>query len=282
MFTNCNSCGALVDLDDHMKCPNCGASLQNTDVEKHKELEYREKLADVKQKELDVLHSAERLKEKQASNNRRYNNPSYNNYQSSRQTYKKKNGGVAKTIAMLFFIVCIFVVLFCYLAVLGIKEEYGSVDNFVNEFQEELNSPTEPEKLEDVKVYVGLNEVAETVNYSVICDGYEEWIYDPNDVFAKYRQPAAGNRFVRFHFIIENTSDSEIYTDEEYVVSADGFQCEKISLTQDAEDSQIQDVRLASGLKTAGYIYREVPIDAKEITLKYGEWVHITFPLEIE
>ena len=26
----------------------------------------------------------------------------------------------------------------------------------------------------------------------------------------------------------------------------------------------------------------EVPIDAKEITLKYGEWVHITFPLEIE
>ncbi len=282
MFTNCNSCGALVDLDDHIKCPNCGAPLENKDVEKHKELEYRKRLADVKQRELEVLHSAERLKEKQAANNRQSNySRQYNNYQQPKQTYKKKKGGFAKTMAMLIVLVTIFVIMFTYLGVLGIKEEYGSMDKFMDEFQSEMND-VKPELKEDVKVYVGFNEPAQTLKYSVTCDSYEEWIYPADDYWADYRQPSAGHRYVRFHFVIENTSDDTIYVNKEYVVSADGFQCEKASLTDEAADSQIKRVDLAPGLKTAGYIYRKVPIDAKEVTLQYGEWVNITFPLEIE
>lgn len=84
--------------------------------------------------------------------------------------------------------------------------------------------------------------------------------------YDEFSKPKDGYKFIRAYFEFENTNSYDCY------VSSYDFQCYADGSVTDeyifGEDYLNGDT-LSSGRKTAGYLYYEVPSDAKEIELEY-------------
>lgn len=256
MKVRCQYCNNVFDLNENSKCPECGAEINQKDIEEYKKLEYREKLIEIEQKELDIRKNEHKLEK----DKRIYNE----------QIKQKK---AQKNFISIYIVVIIF--LFVIIPVGGFLISVAS--DTINTYEEISQKKEEPV---DVETVVSFNEKAQMLQYSIICDKAEEWVYDTDDAIKKYCQPKEGYKHMRFHFIIENTSDKTYYDRKDFIVSTDGFECEKIGiLTDEANASMLDDGELSAGLKKQGYIYREIPKDAKEIKIQYGEHVTINVSL---
>ena len=112
-----------------------------------------------------------------------------------------------------------------------------------------------------------LKETVSTSTYSVICDNYEE--------FERYSKPTSGYKYIRFHFIIENISDEEIYDNVPVRAIADGIQCERANFS---DKKVLPNLNIMPGAKNDGYIGFEIPENAELIDIKYGNYItiHIT------
>ena len=84
--------------------------------------------------------------------------------------------------------------------------------------------------------------------------------------YDEYTTPKDGNKIIRAYFEFENTNNYDCY------VSSYDFQCYADGSVTDEYifgDDNLNGDTLSSGRKTSGYLYYEVPSDAKEIELEY-------------
>ena len=84
--------------------------------------------------------------------------------------------------------------------------------------------------------------------------------------YNEFSAPKSGNKVIRAYFEFENTNDYDCF------VSSASFQCYADGSAADDyifADDYLSTDTLSSGRKTAGYIYYEIPSDAKEIELEY-------------
>ena len=119
-------------------------------------------------------------------------------------------------------------------------------------------------KIQEVMTQGNLNEPVSTSTYSVTCNGYEE--------FEKYSKPTNGYKYMRFHFTIENISDETIYSDEALMLLVNGVQCERARFS---DVKKLKEAYIIPGAKIDGYIGFEVPENASNVEIKYGEYITI-------
>ena len=144
------------------------------------------------------------------------------------------------------------IILFVISISMAIKEQLG----FNNENQED--------KTQAVVVQGEFNQPVNNSVISVTCDKYEE--------FERYSKPTQGYKYMRFHFIVENVTDEEIYDDEKIRVLVDGIQCERVSFS---DVKQLPETYIMPGTKIDGYIGVEIPEDATDAEIKYGDYITI-------
>lgn len=84
--------------------------------------------------------------------------------------------------------------------------------------------------------------------------------------YDEFTKPKDGNKVIRAYLEFENTNNYDCY------VSSYDFQCYADGSVADDyyyADDYLSGNTLSSGRKTSGYLYYEVPSDAKEIELEY-------------
>lgn len=106
--------------------------------------------------------------------------------------------------------------------------------------------------------YVG--DVADTGKVNITFLSAEEYTSDN-----QFMQPKDGNIYYRIGFEVENTDSSDTYISSfDWECYADGYSAEQTYF-----DDESIDATLSPGKKTKGYIFFEVPSDAKEVVLEY-------------
>lgn len=86
--------------------------------------------------------------------------------------------------------------------------------------------------------------------------------------YDEFTKPKDGNKVIRAYFEFENTSSTDCSVGSSYFQCyADGSAANEFFFSNDSDLSML--LSLSSGRKTAGYIYYEIPNDAKEIELEY-------------
>lgn len=84
--------------------------------------------------------------------------------------------------------------------------------------------------------------------------------------YNEYLGPKDGYKIIRAYFVFENTSSTDKYVGSfDFDCYADGVSVDKYYYGDDTMSSQ----NLSSGRKLEGYVYFEVPVDAKDIEIEY-------------
>ena len=126
------------------------------------------------------------------------------------------------------------------------------------------NENDKENEVKQVMVQGNFNKAVSNNVLSVICDEVEE--------FKKYSKPTPGYKYIRFHFIVENVTDIEIYDDEPIRALVDGIQCERVSFS---DVKKLPESYIMPGAKIDGYIGFEIPEDATRVEIKYGDYITI-------
>ena len=251
MKVKCQYCNSFFNLDKNLKCPVCGGEISQKDIDEYQEIQKKRESINISQKELDVRKKKYKFEEK-----------------IKQEKTRKK---IVSTYLKILFVI------FIGLPILSAAIEVTSeMITQYEEIAEEQNKPV------DVATTVSFNEKAQMVNYSIICDKVENWVYDQKDFTQSMALPKPGYKHVRFHFILENTSDERLYNYEDvFTVSSEGYQCDKVLyLTDEANAHKWKStLDLAPGLKKEGYIYRIFPENATEANIQYDGLVTINVPL---
>lgn len=122
----------------------------------------------------------------------------------------------------------------------------------------------EESQIKEVMAQGDFNEPVNNSVLSVTCDKYEE--------FERYSKPTPGYKYIRFHFIVENVTDEEIYDDESIRALVDGIQCERASFS---DKKQLPEAYIMPGAKVDGYIGFEIPENTTRVEIKYGDYITI-------
>ncbi|MBR4761072.1 MAG: DUF4352 domain-containing protein [Clostridia bacterium] len=106
--------------------------------------------------------------------------------------------------------------------------------------------------------------VGETLNVNelkITYDSAEKWSSDN-----MFIQPGDGNQYIRLHLSVANDTGSDQYIGSyDFSCYADGEKCEILY----TGDDTLSFDSISSGRKTSGYVYFEVPANAKEIEVEY-------------
>lgn len=131
------------------------------------------------------------------------------------------------------------------------------------------NRQKENENIIEKPVEVGLNESAKLSNFSVTITEIKK--VDKGN----WMEADDGYMYVGFNFVVENTSDKELKlaTEDIYCLVND-ILCEDFSFSN---EKYLESSKVPKGMKIGGYACFEVPIDAKEFIIKYGD--HITIKI---
>lgn len=241
MILTCEYCGAELDTDKDDVCPFCGGTFQNNkDYLENKAREEEADRLNVEQKKLDI--------EKQQQANiasevikLRTEILAHTDY-SSRPREKHPFSKIVEIVVAIFL-----------LMVLASSCKFRLYPD----------SPSTVIEAEDpVTVIYGMK--ARMSKYTVMCDNYVE-VMDPS------KTPTLGHRLVYFYFTVENTSNETIKTEPCKGRRADGDICNQWI------DSTLEELpdTIEKGASATGVVLFEVPIDAKMIELKYGDYVTI-------
>lgn len=263
MIINCDYCGASIDINKYKICPHCGASF-NEDQEYQTFKEREEQIEELKFKSLQETQEQQKkineleIEKKKAENeSQKY----FNKRQEENEKYRKS---ISKTGKILKFLICIPII--CSIIICILPERTTSDENV--QTKTDIETIETPEIIE-VAVSGGLNETLSTSKYSVT-------ITELKEASAPWHwKPASGKMYVAFNFIVENISNEEILSDEQVYCEADGFLADSFRYS---EDIYLSSKYLPAGTKITGYCCFEVPINTKEFTVKYGDYITFNIP----
>lgn len=276
MSINCDYCGSSIDTTKHNACPFCGASYNNNQ-EYQENLKLDKELKELKLKELKERQEFNRQqneleleKEKiELEIKKKKKNLDKSDFSTVKPKKKKSRlgqGCLVFLIIIAVIIVCFF--LFCAYCVKVAMDE-------TRENPELLQTETvalEPEIVE-IPVSGGFNETLSTSAYSVT-------ITELKPAATKFGfKPKEGNMHIAINFVVENISDKEIDSYQKVTCMADGFLADYYVYS---DDTFLPSTQIPAGTKITGYHCFEVPADAKEFTIKYGDYMTFTIENTIE
>lgn len=248
----CDYCGNQFETEGNSTCPSCGAAFEG-DVE-------IKNAALMKAREAELQRQRENieLRERQAQID------DMNARNKNRETSRRiiGIGCLVPIILTALFTAVIFII-----AIAEVVNERAAE----REKEESSSSLLEDYEYESVfeeeesPVSADFNEYAESVNYSVICDSFEEvdrYPFSPTD----------GYMYVSFHFVVKNTGVGKVNTTNNVICLADGMLADS---TWHSDRKELPSTTLPAGVSTEGYMCFEVPVDTEEFELRYGDYVTI-------
>lgn len=250
----CEYCGGQFEAERANFCPNCGAAFSDNDQIEH-QIRHEQRLD-----ELEIEQQKMDLRERQA----RIHNMNEN------KAAGRRLAGIGCLVPILLpvvaFSLCLAAVFI--VALVDVVNERKAERQQENEEENRLLSEDyeyESTFEEDIPVSAGFNEYAETVNYSVICDSFEQVDRYPFGA-------AEGYMYVNFHIVVKNTGIGEVDTTDDIMCLVDGIM---MSETWYSDKKEMPYVTLPAGVSAEGNACFEVPVDAEEFELRYGEYVTI-------
>lgn len=271
MLIKCEFCGVVYDTNDYMNCPNChAASGKNSTVQQQIENQNRAN-------QFSTYSQIER--DRYATDRERYNADAerFNAEQEYLETQRlkdrikreKTNEAISKGIR-----------LGCSLPfiIIGLLIACGIIFGVYNALKDEgfLGGTYKPdtsveetivEEIVETPQNVSINEVAKLTKYSVVCDRFQ--IVDPYPWNID-----EGKEMYEVHLVIENLSGEDYKFGDKIICVADGFQCD-MEMTPRSVETALKSKTIATGLKIQGSICFSIPTDAKEVTLKCGDYITI-------
>ena len=248
----CDYCGNQFETNDNNTCPSCGAAYEGDTEIKNAAL--------MKAREAEM----QRQRENMALRERQAQIDDMNARNKNRETSRRiiGIGCLLPVILTVLFVATIFIIATIEVvnerAVEREKEENSS--SLLEDYEYESSFEEE-----EVPVYADFNEYAESVNYSVICDSFEEvdrYPFSPTD----------GYMYVSFHLVVKNTGVGKVNTTNNVICLADGMLTDS---TWHSDRKELPSTTLPSGVSTEGYMCFEVPVDTEEFELRYGDYVTI-------
>lgn len=247
MKISCEYCGTQFETEVAHICPNCGASFdKNRIVEEKRTAENTKSRIEMERKRVE-------LENRKIETERNRNTLHF--MQQGIEVAKAVKIGCAIPI------IC-FVLIIIVGTVMGIVEVVSQNDsnNPSSSYEDYDNTP----EVIETPVTVNFNEVGETSKYAVMCDSYE--------IIDRYPfEPTMGYEYVTFHLIVENKSDERLETEQAIDCLADGIMCEE---RWDNNRLSLPGY-INKGIKGAGYICFEVPINTVCFDIKYGDYITI-------
>ena len=254
----CDYCGAKLDVEHENCCTQCGAPFDNNasvkayrEEKRKKEEEYR-RMKEMRQKEYDAS-------QQQTQN---INTTVQNN--SSQKVVK--------------IIVTVFIILFFAPTILSIiitlvGEIFSAIDDNIdyNHGYIEESSAEESSLVQEVQ-RVNFNEIAQTAEYSFLCDE----VYRTD---IQYGGADKGYMYVAFHLKVKNTTDEKLWLSNDLNCIYDGdIGCDR-AWGFDEGKSFSTSVTLSAGIGSDGYVCYIVPENAKSVVLSYGDYVRVNIDL---
>lgn len=257
MKINCDYCGASIDISKNKVCPHCGASYaDDQELINNKKREEEIRNIDVERKKLELE-----------------NQKIYTNRQKENEKYRKKSNKTLFTILIILAIPGLCLLCCCIAAI----PEAIRQSSYESEYEEIIETPNEEnetiEEVVEIPVSGGFNEPLSTSTYTVTITELKkadvDYCWKPDD----------GYMYVSIYFEVENITDKDIYSSEKIYCSVNGIMVDKFNY---GNDKYIKDSSIPKGMKIGGYMCFEVPIDAKEFVLTYGEYLTFTIPNTLE
>lgn len=200
---------------------------------------------------------------------------------------QEENLKVQKHYQKYYIFVAVLVISLFLIATFSIVTAFTRAASSQSEEFEELLEGVTTNKSEMVEV--GFNELAETKYYTIILDSYELYSYSSVHFPSHYNTPD-GYQKIAFHFILNNTSSSEVSTYSSFNTGA--------QVTLKADDYVVDDAELSAGSqeyvvsgqtkypefnintvnggdKLQGYVGFLVPKSAKQLKFNVGKNVTI-------
>lgn len=243
MKITCEYCGAQFDTAVAKKCPNCGASFNDND-ELAAKISHENKKAQPELEKEAIELERRKIENAQKSSIIRL------------EQQEARIGKIVK-IGCAAPVICAAIIWVIFMAVGFLSLSTGS-NSSDNHHSTTVTQPAE------TPVTVGLNETAQTLKYTVVCDKFE---VIERGVFT----PTEGYQYMSFHLVVENKSEERINIESAVDCVADGIAC---TARFDSERKHLPKY-LNKGTKTDGNICFEVPIGAKSFDIKYGDYVTI-------
>lgn len=252
----CEYCHTLISEDD-VKCPECGANCT-------------EAIKKYRQEQQEKIEKEERAKEEQNRETITFIN-----------NFFGRTERISKIISIVFLVIFLIVFVFIFLNFNNHKNK----DDLINQNITDHNT-NEENNVENEKVVVSYQEMAETKDMNVILDSYELYEYH-SDSFESYNT-RKGYQKIAFHFSIENVGDNSISTYSLFSLTADDSKVDssKLEITQGFDKvvkgkekyERIDTSVIESGQKLNGYVGYLVPKDKK--TLKFYVGKNITIEMD--
>lgn len=263
MLINCEFCGAVYDTNDFINCPNChAASGKNATVQQHVENQNRAN-------QYSTYSQMER--DRYATDRERFNaEQEYLETQRLKDRIKreKSNEAISKGIrlgcSLPFIIIGLLIACGIIFGVYNVAKEEGYLGGT---YKPDTSVEETVEEIVETPQNVGINQTATLTKYSVTCDRFETIDPYPWNV-------DDGKDMYEVHLIVENLSDTDYKFGDKIICIADGFQCD-MENTPRAVETTLKSKTIASGLKIQGSVCFSVPKDAKEVTLKCGDYITI-------
>ena len=242
----CEYCGSTIDVNKDDKCPNCMASYKDNKM-------FKERIEDLKkEKELEYEEKKLNMENKRMAN----------------EQAKRILGAFAKVSIVSKIIFIIPLIMFILIITLAIKQ----FNNNSNRESTINHLTTTTTKIKEKEVTVHLNEYGEVTNYKVKVDEIISL-----DKLYGVLSPSENKKFKVFHIIVENKLDKTIRLDQRINCIVDGYVQKETFYYSKYPDLPYS---LDAGLKTEGYVIYEVPKDASEYTIKYGDYINIVLKEE--
>lgn len=234
---NCEHCGAVINVEKDIKCPNCGAPFKNNKQYK----EYKEYLK--RQKEIN-------LESQKIAND------------IQRDVHNTSKKAIP---AVFIFVIVIFFIAFSFFIII-FKTAFSSMDDYQQKYDDYIKNKEYIDYLQKdtEKLYIFFNEFAYTDQYDIKVDKvvkYQEKLYSNKEYYG-------------FHIVFKNKSSEWqplsniqlIYKDEngKDVIGDRGIVTTE-TLDYFAYDEETYE----------GYIYYEIPEEVKDVTIKF-ENIYIT------
>lgn len=248
MVISCDYCGANIDTNKYKVCPHCGASY----AEDKELIENKNKEKELK--EIKIKQQQEKLEEQRIKNEKL-------------KKEIKNNKKTSPFSIIIILILLMFGISFLYIKMsetnLNKNESYNKIENNNETKYEEK----ENENIIEKPVEVGFNEAAKLSNFTVTITEIKK--VDKGN----WMEADDGYMYVGFNFVVENTSDKELKlaTEDIYCLVND-ILCEDFSFSN---EKCLESSKVPKGMKIGGYACFEVPIDAKEFIIKYGDYITI-------
>lgn len=260
----CEYCGTQFDIETNHECPECGAAF---DKNKHAfEIEQNKK-------EKEKLERERRRLENEKKKAEIEHQKAQAQYTKNRTRMETNANKTAKIIAL---IIGSPIILFAGL--LGITMLLGiimGIYTVVTGDDAWLEEDTEIVEVVDKEPQFIFNEASGGFNEAVSNGTLSVTINEVKEVDPYPWTADKDHMYIIVHFIVENISKWDFKDEEKVRCTVDGILMEK-KWTNDYKE--LKETTIPAGMKIDGYLSFQVPINAEELEITYGDYITIKIP----